>query len=110
MIAAIQRYTTASIVHGLPTLVASVVATFVMLAGAAILGRGAAGEDLHMRSVILDTLADAFAAGGVAVVGTIVLITGHYYWLGPAVAVISTMIAASAGRLLQNVVSALRHG
>jgi Co/Zn/Cd efflux system component len=34
-----------------------------------------------------------------------------YYWLDLAVAIIiSTIIAASAGRLLRDVVSALRHG
>lgn len=111
MVTAVQRITaTPAIVHGLPTLIASVVAMAVMLAGAAILGPGAAGEDLHMRSVLLDTLADAIAAGGVAVVGTIILITGRYYWLDPAIAIIiGIVIAASAGRLLRDVISALRH-
>lgn len=111
IVTAIQRLTKAGmVVHGLPVLIASLVAMIVMLASAALLGRDAAREDLHMRSVLLDTLADALAAAGVAIVGTIIMITGRYYWLDPAVAIIiSTIIAASAGRLLRDVVTALRH-
>lgn len=112
IVAAIQRLTKSdTTVHGLPALIAAGVAMIVMLASAFILGRGAAHEDLHMRSVLLDTLADALAAAGVAVVGGVILITGHYYWLDPVIAIIiSTIIAANAGLLLRDVISALRHG
>lgn len=112
VIEAIQRMTTTShTVHGLPTLIASVVAMVVMLIIAAILGRGAANEDLHMRSVLLDSLADALAAAGVAAAGAIILVTGGFYWLDSVTAiVISSLIAVAAGRLLRDVVSALRRG
>ncbi|MUL84226.1 MULTISPECIES: cation transporter [unclassified Mycolicibacterium] len=108
---AIQRLTTTgTTVAGLPTLIASAVAMIVMLISAAILGRGAATEDLHMRSVLLDTLADALAAAGVAITGTIIAITGRFYWLDSVVAIIiGAAIAAGAARLLSHVVAALRH-
>jgi len=98
-------------VRGLPTLIASSAALLVMLACAAILGRGAATEDLHMRSVLLYTLADALSAAGVAVVAAIILATGRWYWLDSVSAiVISVVIAVGAVHLLSQVVSALRHG
>ena len=63
-------------VHGLPVLVVSGVAAAVMLAGALVLGGdvgdlegGDANGDLNMRTVLLDTAADAAAATGVAVTG-----------------------------------------
>ena len=46
-------------IHGLPVLLVSALAIVVMLVGAVILGRDAGREDLHMRSVMLDTLSDA---------------------------------------------------
>lgn len=109
---AVHRLTTGSPpVHGLPALIASAVAMLVMLVCAAILGRTAADEDLHMRSVLLDTLADALAAAGVAVVGTFILVTGRLFWLDSVVAIlIGAVIAAGSVRLLGQVVSALRHG
>lgn len=103
--------TTSHTVHGLPTRIASVVAMVVMLIVAAIPGLGAANEDLHMRSVLLDSLADALAVAGVAAAGAIILVTGGFYWLDSVTAiVISSLIAVAAGRLLRDVVSALRHG
>jgi cobalt-zinc-cadmium efflux system protein len=112
IIEAIQRLSVGgTTVQGMPTLIGSVVAMVVMLICAAILGRGAANEDLHMRSVLLDTSADALAAAGVAIVGTVILITGRFYWLDSVVAiVISALIAVEAVRLLGDVVSALRRG
>jgi cobalt-zinc-cadmium efflux system protein len=109
---AVHRLTTGSPpVHGLPTLIASAVAMLVMLGCAAILGRTAADEDLNMHSVLLDTLADALAAAGVAVVGTFILVTGRLFWLDSLVAMlIGAVIGVGSVRLLGEVVSALRHG
>ncbi len=42
-------------IHGLPVLIVSVIATLSMVLSAVILGRDAGKEDLHMRSVLLDT-------------------------------------------------------
>jgi len=96
-------------VFGLPVIVVSVVTVLVMLAGALVLGRGAVEEDLHMRSVLLDALADAGAAAGVAVAGAVILLSGGLYWLDPALALaISAVIAAVAVRLMVKAIAALR--
>lgn len=96
-------------VSGLPVIVVSVITVLVMLAGAAVLGRGAAEEDLHMRSVLLDALADAGAAAGVAVAGAVILISGGLYWLDPVLAVaISAVIAVAAVRLMVKAIAGLR--
>ena len=109
---AIDRLITANpAVRGLPTLVASAAALVVMLVCAVILGRGATTEDLHMRSVLLDTLADDFSAAGVAVVGAIILVTGRWFWLDSVAAIIlGAVIIVGAIHLVVQVASALRHG
>src|SRR6516162_8088891 len=64
-------------VHGLPVLVVSGIAALAMTAGAFVLGRDddAEGErrDPSVAAVLLDTVADAAAAAGVAVAGAIIL-------------------------------------
>lgn len=102
-------------VHGLPVLIVSTAAALAMLAGAAILG-GDEGEDdeggnLNMRAVLLDTAADAAAAGSVAVTGAIILITNGSYWLDPTVALaVSGVIAYHSVKLLRQVIGRLRAG
>ncbi len=118
-------------VHGLPVLVVSGVAALTMTAGALVLqadadsdsdadsggdadtGAGADGRDLSVAAVLLDTVADAAAAAGVAATGGIILATGGWYWLDPAVAlVIAVVIAYHALALLRKVLRRLldRHG
>ena len=81
-----------------------------MLVAAQILGKDAGKEDLHMRSVLLDTIADAAAAAGVAISGATIYLSGRLYWLDSAVAlVIGIVIGFGAFRLLRDVVSALRN-
>jgi cobalt-zinc-cadmium efflux system protein len=102
-------------VHGLPVAIASGVAAVVMVVGAMILigdvGDQADddGDRANMRAVLLDTVADAAAAGGVAVTGAIIALTGGLYWLDPAVAlVIAVVIAYHVVVLLRDVVRTLR--
>jgi cobalt-zinc-cadmium efflux system protein len=71
-------------VHGVPVIVASVIAAAAMIACALILGD--VEGDLPMESVMLDTVADAAAAIGVAASGAVILATGSAYWLDSAVA------------------------
>ncbi|KHL05686.1 hypothetical protein LK10_00110 [Sinomonas humi] len=98
-------------VHGLPVLVASGAAALVMLAAALILGTGAGREDLHMRSILLDTVADGAAAAVVAVVGAVIAFTHTLYWLDSAAAcLVSVLIVVAAARLLADVTRALRAG
>lgn len=99
-------------VEGLPVLIVSAIAAVVMLAGALILGGDAdddGAEDLNVRAVLLDTAADAAAATGVAVSGAIILATGGWYWLDPAVAlIIALIIGYHALRLTRKISAALR--
>ncbi|WP_426625908.1 cation diffusion facilitator family transporter [Leifsonia sp. McL0607] len=96
-------------VEGLPMVIVSVFTMVVMLAGAFVLGRSAAGEDLHMRSVLIDALADAAAAAAIALAGVIILVTNGLYWLDPVLALgVSVLIAIAATQLMVKAIAALR--
>lgn len=107
-------------VHGLPVLVVSGIAALVMAGGALVLrgdGHDDEGEDedeagqhdLSVAAVLLDTIADAAAAAGVAVTGAIILATGGWYWLDPAVALaIAIVVAYHAFALIRKVLTRLR--
>jgi len=112
---ALNRLVTRTVpVDGLAVLVVSGVAAVVMLAGAVILRRddddeGGEERDLSVAAVLLDTVADAAAAAGVAAVGAIIVATGGWYWLDPAVALtIAVVIAYHALVLLKKVLARLR--
>ena len=118
-VAAIDRLATRTPhVDGLPVLIASSVASVVMVAGAVTLGgdvdarpgdADGEGDALNVRAVLLDTAADAAAAGGVAVTGGIILASGGFYWLDPAVAlIIALVIGYHTMVLLKDVRRALR--
>jgi cobalt-zinc-cadmium efflux system protein len=100
-------------VQGLPVLIVSGIAAFVMTGGALIL-RGededdADEHDLSMAAVLLDTTADAAAAAGVAATGAVILAIGGWYWLDPAVALaIALVIAYHAIALIRKVLIRLR--
>jgi len=101
-------------VHGLAVLIVSGVAALTMTAGALVLRADpddddADRRDLSVAAVLLDTVADAAAAAGVAATGGIILATGGWYWLDPAVAlVIAVVIACHALALLRKVLARLR--
>ncbi len=98
-------------IHGLPVLIVSAVATGVMLIGVMVLGVGAGREDLHMRSVLLDTVFDGVASAAVAVGGLVIYLTGRFFWVDSALSVvISLVIGAGAVHLLRDVVRSLRTG
>jgi len=98
--AIVRLSTGAPTVDAPPVIVVSVVAAGAMVACAAILGD--VGGDLSMQSVMLDSLADAAAALGVAVSGAIILLTGGTYWLDPAVALaISLVVSYEATKLMR---------
>src|SRR5712691_10074287 len=72
-----------------------------MAAGALILrgdGDDDAGQaeerDLSVAAVLLDTIADAAAAAGVAATGGIILAVHGWYWLDPAVALAIAVVVA----------------
>jgi cobalt-zinc-cadmium efflux system protein len=103
-------------VDGLPVLIVSGVAALVMTGGALILrgdnddDEGKTGEhDLSVAAILLDTIADAAAAAGVAATGAIILATGGWYWLDPAVALtIAFIVAYHAIALIRKVLIRLR--
>jgi cobalt-zinc-cadmium efflux system protein len=99
-------------VDGLLVLVVSGIAALVMTAGAFILhGDADNGEerDLSVAAVLLDTIADAAAAAGVAAAGGVILATGGSYWLDPAVALaIATVVAYHAFGLIRKVLNRRR--
>lgn len=98
-------------VHGLPVLIVSAITTAVMVIGALVLGGDARREDLHMRSVLLDTVSDAMTSAAVAVSGLIIFLTSGFYWLDSILAVvIGLIVGVGAVRLLRDVVRALRTG
>jgi cobalt-zinc-cadmium efflux system protein len=91
-------------IDGGPVVVVSVVAAVAMIACALILGN--VEHDLNMQSVMLDTVADAAAALGVAVSGAVILITGELFWLDSVVAlVIAVVVGYHAVRLIRNVLA-----
>ncbi|MET4782952.1 cation diffusion facilitator family transporter [Glaciihabitans sp. UYNi722] len=96
-------------VLGFPMAMVSLITLTVMIAGALVLGLSAHREDIHMKSVLLDTLADAAAAAGVLVAGTIIWLTEGLYWLDPVIALILAAVIGYAGtRLAIQAVAALR--
>jgi cobalt-zinc-cadmium efflux system protein len=98
-------------IHGLPVLITSGVAAIVMVIGALVLGRDAGSEDLHMRSVLLDTVADAVTSAAVAATGAVIFLVQGLYWLDSVMAVlVGLVIGTGASRLLIEVVRALRTG
>ena len=96
-------------IQGLQSMIVSIFATVAMVIGALIISGDKAKEDLHMRSVLLDTISDGTSAAAVAVTGGIIYFTHHYYWLDSAVAlVISVLIGFTAIKLLTDVSAAIR--
>ena len=111
--ALVRLATGAPEVHGLPVLVVSGIAAATMTAGALLLRGdtpdGDADGDLSIKAVLLDTAADAAAAAGVAAMGGIILVTGGWYWLDPAVALaIAVVIGYHALVLVLKVLRRLR--
>ncbi len=89
----IHRLTTHTIqIEGLSVMVVSVIATVFMVIGAFILGKDAGKEDLHMRSVMLDTISDGVSSAAVATSGGIIFLTGKFYWLDSAIAVLIGLV------------------
>jgi cobalt-zinc-cadmium efflux system protein len=94
-------------IHGVPVVIVSVLAAAAMIACALILGDVAG--DLNMQSVMLDTVADAAAAIGVAVSGAVILLTGGNYWLDAVVALaIAVVVGYHAARLMRRAAIDLR--
>jgi cobalt-zinc-cadmium efflux system protein len=93
-------------VHGGVVLVVAGIAALVN--GVAALVVHGDHDDLNMRAVLLDTVGDAAANAGVAVAGAVILLSGTYEWLDPAVSIaIAAVIAVRAVRLLMQTADVL---
>jgi len=96
-------------IAALPVVIVSVLSTIAMLIGAFVLGGDDDKDDLHMRSVMLDTISDAAASAAVAVTGVIILVTGRLYWLDSLAALlIGLFIGYHAVKLLRDLIVDLR--
>lgn len=96
-------------IEALPVVIVSAIAGLVMVIGAIILNTNRESDDLNMRAVLLDTIADAAAAGGVVLAGVIILVTREFFWLDSIVAlVISLVIARSSLKLMSEAKNNLR--
>ena len=63
---------------------------------------GGTGRDLNMSAALLHLLSDAAASIGVVIAGLVILLTGGWYWLDPAVSLaIGALIARQAWVLLR---------
>jgi len=95
-------------IKALPVLIVSSISALVMAAGAFVIA-GDGNADLHMRSVLLDTISDAVAAAALAVTAAIILITKGFYWSDSVVALIISIVIAYQGiKLLREAVHELR--
>jgi cobalt-zinc-cadmium efflux system protein len=95
-------------IEGRSVMIISILATVIMFVSALILGRDAGKEDLHMRSVLLDTISDGASAAAVAIMGGVIYFTGRFFWLDSAVTlVIGLIIGYNALKLSRDVLRAL---
>jgi cobalt-zinc-cadmium efflux system protein len=87
--------------------VAVALAAFAINAGVALVLREG-GSDLNMRSALLHMVGDAIASLGVALAGLVILLTGRFLWLDPAVSMaIGVLIAVEAFRLVRQAAEVL---
>jgi cobalt-zinc-cadmium efflux system protein len=81
---------------------------FVLNAGAGMALHEHGRHDLNMRAALLHMAGDAVASLGVAVAGAVILVTGRFFWLDPAVSVgIALLIAVEAYRLVRQAADVL---
>lgn len=98
-------------IHGFAAMVISIIATIAMIISALVLKDtdNKEADDLHMRSVMLDTISDAAASAAVAVAGGIILATGRFYWIDSALAaLIASIVGYHALKLIRVVLTELR--
>jgi cobalt-zinc-cadmium efflux system protein len=71
-------------------------------------GAAGGGHDLNMRAVYLHMAADAGASAGVAIAGTVILVTGGLSWLDPLVSLaIAALIGVRSFVLVRDAVDVL---
>ena len=111
---AIRRLTHPTAVDGAVVIVVALAAAAANLAAVVVLRDGhighghGGGQDLNTRSVVLHMAGDTAASIGVALTGVVIVATGGWYWLDPAISIaIGLLIAAQAWRLLRDTIDVL---
>ncbi len=100
VVEAVRRFGDVGDVHAGPVIIAAGIAAVVNF-GSALLLHGD-HHDLNMRGALLHMLADGAVSVGVALVGVVIMVTGGWYWLDPAVSlVIAVVIGLQGVRLLR---------
>ena len=115
---AIRRLADPQPVRGGLVLVVALVATAANFGAAAALGGaghahagdgdhgaddGGDSHDLNMRSALLHMISDGAVSLGVALAGLVILVSGGWYWLAPAVSLlISAVIGVQGWQLLRS--------
>jgi cobalt-zinc-cadmium efflux system protein len=95
-------------VHGAPMVVVASVALVVDAVAAVILWDRQSGDAFTVRSAVLHMGGDALASLGVVVAGSVILVTGGFAWLDPAVGLgIAALIAWGAVGLLRSTTDVL---
>ncbi len=104
---AVHRFAHPGHVRGGVVIIVALVAV-VLNAGAGLALHEHGSHDLNMRSALLHMAGDALASVGVAAAGTVILITGRFFWLDPAVSIgIAVLISVEAYRLVRQAADVL---
>ena len=102
---AIRRFANPEPIDAGVVVIVALIAFAVNLAAAIVLHDGS--DDLNMRA-LLHMAGDAAASLGVAVAGLVILVTGGFEWLDPAVSLgIAVLIAVQAWKLVKHSVEVL---
>lgn len=117
---AIRRLSDPRPVEGGLILVVALIAAAANFGAAAVLGgaghahkdhgsdAGGDSHDLNMRSALLHMVSDGAVSVGVALTGLVILLTGRWYWLDPAMSLlISSVIGVQGWRLLRSTADVL---
>ncbi len=103
---AIRRFSSPESVHGGVVVIVGLIAFAVNAASAVVLRDGS--DDLNMRAALVHMVGDAAASLGVVVAGLVILVTGGFEWLDPAVSLgIGLLIGVEAWRLVRHSVDVL---
>ncbi len=104
----IHRFFSPETVHGAPMVVVASVALIVDAVAARILWDRHSGDTFTVRSAVLHMGGDALASLGVVAAGAVILATGQFAWLDPAVGLgIALLIAWGAVGLLRSTTDVL---
>jgi cobalt-zinc-cadmium efflux system protein len=104
----VHRFFSPEPVQGGPMVVVAAVALVVDALAALVLWDRSSGDTFTVRTAVLHMGGDALAALGVVVAGSVILVTGRFAWLDPAVGLgIAALIAWGAVGLLRSTTDVL---